>query len=324
MDCQGFAAATYDLYVLGLLDPEERATIDAHIAERCPVCLPALQRSMNLWFVFASTLQNAEPSADFKARLMQIADLSKRVLTFPAVHGSADRPRALAWLFAGIGVIVAVGLVVIAWDAGRASAALAQHQLTDTVANYSRTLADKEAALQAARNKTLEAQTLLQSAGQGTAMREIDAVRAKLTAAQAEATQYRSQLQRQKADESENADLLGVLGEPGLRFLPLKDVNGSGTAVAYALIIPKSKLLIIGSKLKPPAPNKEYQAWVSSKGDSKPVSAGTLQLQENGDFFFENDDAALTQEVAVVAITEEPQGGSSEPTGVKLLVSSIT
>ena len=38
---------------------------------------------MNLWLVFAETLENAEPSEDFRGRIVRIAELSRKVLTFP-------------------------------------------------------------------------------------------------------------------------------------------------------------------------------------------------------------------------------------------------
>jgi len=45
--------------------------------------------------VFATTLENAEPSADFRGRLIRIAELSRKVLTFPKSPANRDRTTIL-------------------------------------------------------------------------------------------------------------------------------------------------------------------------------------------------------------------------------------
>ena len=92
MPCNEFAPDVYNLYVLGLLDDAQRIRLDAHVQENCANCICEVQRSMNLWVVFASTLETAEPSADFRLRLLRIAELSKKVLTFPK-HAVEYRPQ---------------------------------------------------------------------------------------------------------------------------------------------------------------------------------------------------------------------------------------
>src|SRR3954449_11477445 len=83
MPCAGLPADAYDRYVLGLLDEPERSQLEADIQAQCPACLHGVQRSMNLWLVFASTLEKEDLSADFRARLARIAELSRKVLTLP-------------------------------------------------------------------------------------------------------------------------------------------------------------------------------------------------------------------------------------------------
>src|SRR5258707_11181684 len=95
MPCAGYSADTYDRYVLGLLEEPERSQLEKKIEEHCPECLRGVQRSMNLWLVFATTLENAEPSADFRGRLIRIAELSRKVLTFPKSPANRDRTTIL-------------------------------------------------------------------------------------------------------------------------------------------------------------------------------------------------------------------------------------
>src|SRR5882757_2343006 len=96
MPCAGFSGETYDRYVLGLLDDPERSQLETEIQEQCSACLEGVQRSMNLWLVFASTLENEEPSADFRARLVRIAELSRKVLTFPKISKIPGRIMVLS------------------------------------------------------------------------------------------------------------------------------------------------------------------------------------------------------------------------------------
>ena len=59
MHCAGFTSDTYDRYVLGLLEEPDRSQLESQIQQQCPACLTGVQRSMNLWLVFAETLENA-------------------------------------------------------------------------------------------------------------------------------------------------------------------------------------------------------------------------------------------------------------------------
>ena len=324
MECQGFAAATYDLYVLGLLDSDERATIDSHVKSKCPACIPGVQRSMNLWLVFASTLEDREWAQDFKARLLEVAELGERVLTFPLIQEGADRSRGFRWLFAGIGVVVAVGLVIIGWDARRASATIARRGLEDQITLLNRRFADTRAQLEIEKSRRQQAEALVQSAGRGAAVGELENVRAKLSIAQAQASQYRALLDRRDQIESENDLVLSALKEPGVRMFSMKEASNSRIGPLYLLIVPKLKLLIIGSNLSPPPAGKQYQVWVMSKRNSQPVSAGVVRLDEDRSVFFENDDASLTADVISVAVTLEPEGGSSAPSGAQLLAANTT
>src|SRR5450631_640744 len=91
MHCAGFNSDTYDRYVLGLLEEPDRSQLESQIQQQCPACLTGVQRSMNLWLVFAETLENAEPSEDFRGRIVRIAELSRKVLTFPKKSALRER-----------------------------------------------------------------------------------------------------------------------------------------------------------------------------------------------------------------------------------------
>src|SRR5271169_3939743 len=111
MPCHGFAADIYDLYVLGLLEGKDRADLEAHLAQSCDVCLRNVRRSLDLWVVFASTLQDAEPSSDFRSRLVRIAELSKKVLVFPRPPASASGGK-FGWNWGWTSVAGAVVLML--------------------------------------------------------------------------------------------------------------------------------------------------------------------------------------------------------------------
>jgi anti-sigma-K factor RskA len=323
MTCEGFSPATYDLYVLGLLDQDQRAAIDAHVQQQCPGCVSAIQRSMSLWFVFASTLQNAEPSEGFKARLSQIANLSKRVLTFPRSVAPVEENRPLRWFFIALGSILLVVLTIGGWYAGHTSEVLQEQRLTNEVAQLTQTLASVQLQLDQEKNRRQQAVAVLKSSNKGSAVSDTARLQSQLLEAQAAANQYKSQLDRQQRNTDDNSRLLTALSAPGAHLIPLKDATGSSpTLSAYVLVVPNSKLILVGWNFPRPAEGREYQVWITKKQDSTPISAGAFAPEDDSHGLLESDDGSLASDISSIAVTDEPLSGSSAPSGTKLLVSN--
>lgn len=306
--CAGFAPDTYDRYVLGLLAPPERAAIDRQIERECPVCLSGVQRSMNLWLAFAGSLQQTEPSADFHARLVRIAELSNRVLTVPKRSRRIHEPAILIWSLIVTCLIVVI-LLVFTWRAGRQSARLDELRANNELQRLTEQLSDNEARInqQAQHLEALEKQT------PPTDFRE------KLSKAQAEAEQYREHLERNRQRTAESDNLLKALTSPGARLLTFRNADGA-FSTANAFVIEDSKLIFIASNLPPPLAEHQYQLWLVRKDEPRFVSAAVFSVIPNEPVvvtYSEDKDAIAN--LTGLFVTEESLDGSKDPTSKRVL-----
>jgi anti-sigma-K factor RskA len=324
MSCNGFPADTYDRYVLGLLDEHERAQIEDQIEQQCPVCLRGVQRSMNLWLVYATTLDNAEPSADFRARLVRIADLSKRVLTFPKRARSLNEPRVLVSSLLVICAALGI-LLVLTWFAGRYSGQMEDSRATAEFELIVRENGRYKLELdqERERNKLLNQKPTPTS---GLASdKQLNDLHQALSATQAELTQANADNDRYSKMREDSARILQALSRNGARLLQLKEAEGAATPppVAYAIVVEKSQLIFVASNLQAPHQGLQYQIWMLRKEDPKVVSAGLVTVDDKKKAVAYYDaDAANISGIVAVEVTEEPGQGSESPTGPKVLESA--
>ena len=326
MSCNGFPADTYDRYVLGLLDEHERAQIEDQIEQQCSVCLRGVQRSMNLWLVYATTLDNAEPSADFRARLVRIADLSKRVLTFPKRARSLNEPRILVSSLLVICVALGI-LLVLTWFAGRysgqmeASRATAEFELIVRENGRYKLELDQERE----RNRLLSQKPTPAS---GLANdKQLNDLRQALSAAEAELTQLHADNDRSSKMRDDTSRILQALSRNGARLLQLKETESAAATtpppVAYAIVVENSQMIFVASNLQPPQQGLQYQIWMLRKEDPKVVSAGLVTVDDKKKAVAYYDaDAANISGIVAIEVTEEPGQGSEAPTGPKILESA--
>ena len=60
----------YELYALGVLEPEERAAIDEHLERKCDVCTPAVKRAAAINAAILSFVPDVEPPRGLRKRVM--------------------------------------------------------------------------------------------------------------------------------------------------------------------------------------------------------------------------------------------------------------
>ncbi|HEX4231476.1 MAG TPA: anti-sigma factor [Bryobacteraceae bacterium] len=324
MPCQGFAADIYDLYVLGLLEGKERADLEAHLARDCEVCRRNVRRSLDLWVVFASTLQGAEPSPDFRARLVRIAELSKKAPVFPRPVASPSHGKfAWTWGWMVVAGIVVMMLIAGAWFAGHESASIEAQRLSAQLNQLSNLAADRQVLLDEATRRETEFEGQLKSAGDADAMRKREETRREILALDAEVNEYKSLLSRQKSAENDSQRLLNVLSHPGVRLLALKGADIAKQTAAYALIAEASRVIFIAANLPALPKDKQFQLWLLRSQDPKIVNAGTFIPDDQDQAMVEFSDPTEVSDLTGVAVTDEPKSGSLEPTGTKLLVGTI-
>jgi anti-sigma-K factor RskA len=88
----------YELYALGVLEPEERAEIDRHLATGCGICQTGVKRAAIVNTAILSFAPDAEPSKKLKRRLLA---------------GVGVEPRSFAWI--GWAAATACLLVAAIW-----------------------------------------------------------------------------------------------------------------------------------------------------------------------------------------------------------------
>lgn len=63
----------YELYALGVLDPEERSAIDEHLSRQCDVCTPAVKRAAAINAAILSFVPEVSPPRGLRSRVIAAA-----------------------------------------------------------------------------------------------------------------------------------------------------------------------------------------------------------------------------------------------------------
>ncbi len=97
--------------------------------------------------------------------------------------------------------------------------------------------------------------------------------------------------------------------------------NTPATGVALAIWNAKTQTGVLNAaKLPPPGPDKDYQLWIVPPG-AAPISAGTLGESPSVNMPFKSPEPV--SQVAALAISLEPKGGSISPTGPIVYVGKL-
>lgn len=320
MLCEGLPPIHYDLYVLGLLDRVETEKLNGHVERQCPACLSGVSRSMRLWGIFTSSLSAAEPSSHFKERLQEIVALSHSVLTFPKDSVVETREELPKWVQIAIAATVAAILTMCGWYAGHTSAAADHQHLVTRVTQSEQELSSSRLEAQQQHRQTDRARAALTAAGHANTLDQLASVQDALRRSEAEAAQYKTLLSRAQQAEDNQKDLLLLLSSPHAKLVPLRGGQSSPGGLGYVLLVPNSKLVFVASNLADLSGGREYQLWILQKS-ATPRSAGIFVPDEGGRAYLQVDDGQLVADADAFAVTDEPPGGSSEPSGSQLLVS---
>jgi anti-sigma-K factor RskA len=99
MTCESFSELC-ELYVLGLLDEEDRRAANEHLQTGCPICSKSVERALSLNAMISANVPQAEPSPTLRRRIVE------------SVGTRIERKRAFTpWLVAAAATLVlAVGL----------------------------------------------------------------------------------------------------------------------------------------------------------------------------------------------------------------------
>jgi hypothetical protein len=236
---------------------------------------------------------------------------------------SAESTMATALRLLIPAAIITTLLALFSWKAGHQAGELEDQRLSAEITNLGQRLAATQLELQRQQKRTTALENALNSSGKSSPVHELLQLRQELLKAQAELNQYKSITEREQRVLTDGDYLLQALTNPDARLLAMKRTEQAADAIAYALLVEKTRVLFIGSKLPKLTEGKQYQLWLVRKQEPKLVSAGVFTPNDDSRALVNFDDPSLLTELASLVVTDEPEGGSTEPTGTHLLEAEV-
>ena len=258
-------------YVLGSLDPEERASFEERLASDSE-----LERDVESYREVMGALAGATPAHGAPATLKERILVEARGRTVspspPDQQGpkeSSGRGTTLPWLLAAAGVVLSLGL-------GMAY----QRMRTDNTS------------LQVAYDQ-----------------------------AEADNATLRAAYEQVASDLEAHETLLATFLGPDVRTATLA-ATGRPPSARLFWNATAGSIVMAAFDLPPAAAGRTYQLWGIATG-LDPVSFGTFQTEPDGTAIFRNP-VPEGIEYEVGAVTEEPAGGSPQPTSTPFLVGDLS
>jgi hypothetical protein len=252
-------------------------------------------------------------------RGMRIADLSKRLEAFRSLQllrDDSNTPRS--WIVAlGAGVLII--LIFGTWYAGRQSGSIQDEKLSSVLNQLTQQVASMKLQLDDERAKRHEIEKAAISLGKNSVIDQQAQMRRQILELEAAAGQYKAIIDRQERALADNLRLLSALSTPAAHLFLMKGSQAAATCIAYALVVENSKIVLIASNLPTLEGQKQFQLWVERTEDPKIVSGGVFSATDDNRGLLEFDDPSLISHISLIAVTDEPRGGSSAPSGTKLL-----
>ncbi len=252
-----------EAYALGALDPEERASLEAHLAEGCADCSKALEEARWLVSQLAYLAPDAKPSDMLRGRLLQTVRAEAR--TTQSAKSSSAIPF---WMWGAVAALL-LFTIYTSWETV---------QLRNSI-------------------------------------RE--------TAAQAEAeAAKRARLEKQFAIAQREAI---ILTDPRSVKIPMA-TDSKDVPKLEAMWHAKMGIVVAGQNVPVPSGNRTLQLWLIPKAkDGKPIPSETLRPDADGKFILlvANPPDSI-EATKALAITEEPAGGSTQPTSKPIWVGAIS
>jgi len=266
------------LYAAGVLGEDERHELRSHLDSGCPICAGALAEAEVVLNEIPRALDPVAPSPEVRRRLLERAEASPRALHVPPEAETSGR------VLAGPS----------AWFRPALAAALA------AAATFFLVVLPMRGRLEALIERQDVRIAELERAG-AAAQAVVDRQSAELEQLRAEVAVARRVGRVQSRPETLVVGLRGTEVEPG-----------AGARIFWDRDAGRWYLFVSG--MQPPAPGTTHQLWFITASQQK-VSAGTFTVDGNGDGSHEVEVPQGIGAIAMAAITDEPAGGSAQPTG---------
>ena len=283
-------------YVLGILEPAERAAFERHLAEAIAHegCREALAEAYETTALLGAALPPLEPGAEVWSGIERgISAAASSDASAPARAGAASRASSASRGASASRPASRGGSgrrEAIAWISALAAAAVAfVFAMEYRISRREIASRDRELALAAATDRDKDI-----------CMRELASARVSLR---------------------EREAALSLLGAPGTQLVQLA-AQGGEDYHASALLNPGTRNAMVLTTALKPLQDKDYQLWLI-RGNEK-ISAGVLRTDPSGATLARISDEVLAGgRPDAFAVTIEPQGGMPQPTGPIILLGKV-
>jgi anti-sigma-K factor RskA len=252
MDCEQLAPL-YEEYALGVLEGEERAEVETHLARACPHCTPGVEKARWVVAQLAQMSPEALPPQSLKRKILDAVKSSGNISEF--VKTPPSRATFPVW----------------AWAAAAALAILTGYSI-------------RQMGIQNAQLADLRRQM-------------------KIATLQNKALQDQLELGRQ---------ITSVMMSPEsmpLKLMP-KDKN---MPMVHAYLHPHMGVALTADQMPAVPAARTLQLWSVPK-NGKPMSVAIFNPDSQGQIAIVAPVNMPMNEIAMLAVTEEPAGGSPQPT----------
>ena len=238
----------YEMFALGVLEPEERDEVEQHLARNCPECQEGVRRALALGSLFMGSFPElVAPPRRLRARVL-------------ASVGAEPKTSRL-WL-AGLSLATASLLIAVAL------VSMENTRRGDELASA------------------------------------------------------RTQLRQSSGELTRVQGALDFLNEPSTKQVVF------GTAQAQPprgriFVNAQRGVLLIASNLPAPPAGKTYEMWLVPKNGA-PVPAGLFQSDSQGKAVYLRKEPFDVGAMKAVAVTLEPEAGSSAPTSGLVIVAALS
>jgi len=252
MDCEQLAPL-YEEYALGVLEGEERAEMEAHLARACAQCSPGVEKARWLVAQIAQMAPDAEPPQSLKKKILHATRVSGNVAQIAKPRTS--RAMFPAW----------------AWAAAAALALITGYSIRQ-MGNQNAQLADLRRQM-------------------------------KFATMQSKALQDQLTLGRM---------ITSVMMSPDSKPLKLMPVD-KNMPMVHAYLHPHMGVAITADQMPSMPSARTLQLWFVPK-TGKPMSVAIFRPNPDGQIAIIAPVNMPVAEIVALAVTEEPAGGSPQPT----------
>ena len=252
MDCEQLAPL-YEEYALGVLEGEERAEIEAHLARACPHCTPGIEKARWVVAQLAQMSPQAQPPQSLKGKILDALKSSTSVAEF--AKAAPSRATFPVW----------------AWVAAAALAIMTGYSIRQ-MGNQTAQLAElrREMRIATLQNKALQDQLEV------------------------------------------NRQITTVMMAPDSMPLKLMPKDKSMPMV-HAYLHPHMGVALTCEQMPAMPAALTLQLWSVPK-NGKPMSVAIFHPDSQGQIALVAPVNMPMNEIAMLAVTEEPAGGSPQPT----------